>query len=215
MSFPSDRTAAEDFWAERHADGYAGIFYVCPSTVLQDAVRIEIEKLPEGSNVLIHGAGTDNIMPQLVASFENVASVTVHDFPSVITQRAPLPANTEGQKTLNTKVSFLGMDGHVLGTNQANEYDAILSINSFVAPTRGENLSLLRQAFCALLPQGRLIAMVPTVDFTRSLTNVGNLVTTDPMKILKTAVAMVAVPGILDAKNDTLRAGKVVQHYPS
>ena len=156
----------EEKWRDDYRKGDSSrILRTTPSTVLQRAIRRSLSDLPENSHLLIHGCGTDKIIPKLAADFSNISKITGVDFKSVIEQREPAPEN----EAWSQKFNAVGMDALNLHKEFPTSFDAVLSISSLVAPRKADNWLLLKACFDATKPGGRFIGSVPTIEYSESL----------------------------------------------
>lgn len=207
----------EELWTEKHADGgYSkNIFSVTSSTVLQEALITRLQTLPEGSSVLLPGCGSSRTLPHAIAkSCPNISKVEGIDFPDVIYKSLERPTDEDMQQEWFKKIMFSGTDVllYAQSYSNLNRFDAVVPVNSTVAPSLRENLDLFRAFYAVTKPGGKLIGMVPTIEFSMGLS--------DPQKLktspLKTAFFMLTSPLMINKEEETLHPpGGLKQNLPS
>ena len=149
----------EDDWAAAHADGYSKtVFSITPDPGVRDRtleeIRTVLQAIPNSMpRILLPGCGSETIL-------ENDIAHKIQPRPLVLCTDFEAVVKTAQYKNLQTPVIYEARNSTDLGLVDA--FDAVVVMNSVVAPTAAENNQML-VSFCeALTPGGALIGLFPT-----------------------------------------------------
>lgn len=149
----------EDDWAAAHADGYSKtVFSITPDSGVRERtlheIRTILQSIPNSTpRILLPGCGSETVLENDIAQkIEPKPLVLCTDFEDVV--------KTAKHRNPSTSVIYEARNSKNLGF--VDVFDAVIVMNSVVAPTVAENDRML-VSFCeALTPGGALIGLFPT-----------------------------------------------------
>ena len=150
----------EEEWQKAHADGYKDtVFSITPDQGVRDRTIQEIKhtltEIPAGMpRILLPACGTAGILERDIAKrISPQPQILCTDFQSV--------ADLARARNTNAAIIYEGRDSRDLGLNAA--VDAVVVMNSVVAPEKADNDRMLKSFHKALVPGGALIGLFPTI----------------------------------------------------